>query len=477
MNPLHQYKPTMEKILRILIVEDQESDAEILKRIIAREGIKFVDKIIDTKAEFIDALSSFSPDLILSDYSLPQFNGMKALLLRQQMAPNVPFLLVTGSNNEEVAVECMKAGADDYIIKQNLIRLVPAIRAALQKKESIRLRRETEEALVILKKAVDNSGEIIFMTDKEGIFSFVNPAFTAVYGFTPEEVVGKLSPRILESGLMEANNYKLFWETLLGGKEVKGDLINKTKDGTMIYIESTSTPILDENKDIVGFLGIQSDITERIRATEEIRRERMMLRAIIDNIPDTVYVKDAQCRKIIANPADLEIIGCASEAEVIGKTDLDIFPGETGIHGHADDLKVLQTGEPVIYHEDDFIDRNGAHRWLLTSKIPLFNEQGVVAGLVGIGHDITARKHIEAEIRKKIEELAISNEELSRFNRLAIGREMRMIEIKKYCNLLAAKLGMALPYPLSFLQDNQKISDVDALPPDRDEGERKENKA
>ena len=84
----------------------------------------------------------------------------------------------------------------------------------------------------------------------------------------------------------------------------------------------------------------------------------------------------------------------------------------------------------------------------------MFDEQGMITGLVGIGHDITERKHAEDEIRQKVEELAKSNNELTRFNRLAIGREMRMIEIKKQCNYLAGQLGIEQPYPLAFLKDN-----------------------
>jgi len=130
--------------------------------------------------------------------------------------------------------------------------------------------KQKDEVLLKLKKAVDNSGEVIFITDKEGIFTFINPAFTSIYGFSADETVGKVTPRILKSGLMEVNDYKLFWETLLSGKEVRGELINKRKDGTSINIESTANPIFDEMKNIIGFLGIQRDITERKQAEQEL---------------------------------------------------------------------------------------------------------------------------------------------------------------------------------------------------------------
>ena len=456
----------MEKILHILIVEDLESDAEIAKRILTQDGIKFVDRIVDTKEDYIDALSTFSPDLILSDYSLPQFDGMKALLLRQELAPHIPFVLVTGSMNEEVAVECMKSGADDYVIKQNIIRLIPAIKGAMLKQETMRLRREAESALRESEKKFRNLythmdegvglHKLVFDADGRPVnyrIVDVNRQYEKILNIKAKDVLGKLATEIY------GNTVPPYFDEYL-------KVVNQEKSFTF---ETFYAPL---NKHFMisispwdkdGFATIFTDITDRIQATEEIKKERKMLRTFIDNIPDTVYVKDAECRKIISNPADLKIIGRATEADIIGTTDLEIFPGETGRRGYADDLSVLQTGQPVINREEDFVDGDGNHRWLLTSKIPLFDDAGKVTGLVGIGHDITVRKRVEEEIRQKVEELAISNEELSRFNRLAIGREMRMLEIKKYCNLLASQLGVQQPYPLAFLKANQRMSAGEAV--------------
>ena len=134
-------------ILKILLVEDLPSDIEFIKYEIKRSGIAFVTENTASSDDFLKLLSSFSPDIILSDYSMPRFTGMDALLLRNQFAPATPFILVTGSTNEEIAVECMKAGADDYLIKDNLTRLVPAIIAAIDRKKSQKAKKDAEEAL------------------------------------------------------------------------------------------------------------------------------------------------------------------------------------------------------------------------------------------------------------------------------------------------------------------------------------------
>jgi PAS domain S-box-containing protein len=137
----------MERPLRILLVEDGKIDAIHLRRTIEKNGIQFIDQLVMSKDAYIEALNNFDPDIILSDYSLPHFDGMKALKLRNELAPDIPFILVTGSANEEVAVECMKAGSDDYLIKGNITRLGHAILAAINKKATIRARATAEKAL------------------------------------------------------------------------------------------------------------------------------------------------------------------------------------------------------------------------------------------------------------------------------------------------------------------------------------------
>jgi len=140
---------------------------------------------------------------------------------------------------------------------------------------------------------------------------------------------------------------------------------------------------------------LRIELTERKKAEEAISQERILLRTLIDNLPDAIYVKDTEGRKLIANFADLQIMNRTSEAEIIGKTDLEIFDAETGAHGHAEDMSVLQTGQPLLEHEDCYIDVEGKQHWRLISKIPLCDEQKQIIGLVGYGHDFTERKKAE----------------------------------------------------------------------------------
>jgi two-component sensor histidine kinase/CheY-like chemotaxis protein len=132
---------------RILFAEDVSTDREMTERLLKDSGLQFESECVETEKDFRHALKAFNPTLILSDFRMPSFDGMTALKIALREKPEIPFIILTGSMNEDIAVECMKAGADDYIIKQNLKRLVPAIQSAFQKKASLKAEEEAREKI------------------------------------------------------------------------------------------------------------------------------------------------------------------------------------------------------------------------------------------------------------------------------------------------------------------------------------------
>jgi signal transduction histidine kinase/DNA-binding response OmpR family regulator len=147
----------MKSPLKVLILEDVLSDAELIKFEIARSNIQFSDLIVDEENDYIRAICTFQPDIILSDYILPSFTGMEALSYRNKCAPQIPFILVTGSLNEETAVEIMKQGADDYVIKEHLTRIGTAIKGACEKHEIIKQKLKVVEDLISSKEKAETS--------------------------------------------------------------------------------------------------------------------------------------------------------------------------------------------------------------------------------------------------------------------------------------------------------------------------------
>lgn len=152
-------------------------------------------------------------------------------------------------------------------------------------------RKKAENELAHLRKAVETSGEVIFLTDRDGIITYVNPEFTSVYGFARDEVVGKTTPRILKSGALTLKDYEIFWATILNREVVKGTWMNRCRDGKLISIEGSANPILDETGDIIGFLAIQRDITERVKMEEKIQQRNKELQTLYQVAATVNYSK------------------------------------------------------------------------------------------------------------------------------------------------------------------------------------------
>ena len=270
--------------------------------------------------------------------------------------------------------------------------------------QDITERKQAEEQLRQLSRAVDQSPVSIVITDSKGAITYVNPKFSQITGYSLEEAIGQ-NPRILKSDHTSPEEYAELWQTISAGQTWRGEFHNKKKNGELYWELASISPIMDEHGRVTYYLAVKEDITERKQVEEAIQRERSLLRTLIDNLPDVVYIKDVAGRKIVTNRVDVELVGAVSEADVLGKTDLELFPNEVGARGYADDQAVVQTGQPLFNREEDFVDANGMRRWLLTSKVPLFDEHGHSLGLLGIGHDITERKQAEKTLQRLYQEM------------------------------------------------------------------------
>src|ERR1044071_2286328 len=159
----------MEKLLRILLLEDSPSDAELIRLELERGGVAHVSKCVSTRDEFLAALSEFKPDLVLADYKLPEINGTEALSISHKQYPHLPFILVTGALGEELAVDTIKRGATDYILKDRLSRLAPAVQRAMQEAEQRAKRHRAEQELrqseQRFRQLTDSIREVFWMTD------------------------------------------------------------------------------------------------------------------------------------------------------------------------------------------------------------------------------------------------------------------------------------------------------------------------
>jgi PAS domain S-box-containing protein len=271
----------------------------------------------------------------------------------------------------------------------------------------------------LLRTLINNLPDYVYVKDAEGRFIMANVAVARQLGFSlPDEVIGKTDFDLFPHEL--ATRYRAEEEEMIhSGKGLhnhEGPSLDASKEVKNRWVSTTKVILRNAQGKVIGFIGLGRDITERKQAEDALARERSLLRTLIDNLPDCIYAKDAAGRKILANPADLKNFHCKTEAEAIGKTDFDLFPRDIAEKFWADDKKVIQ-GQPVINRAEYFLDENGGKSWLLTSKLPLHDQNGEIAGLIGIGRDITEQKEAEDALRESEAKLRQFTTQLERSNR------------------------------------------------------------
>jgi len=274
--------------------------------------------------------------------------------------------------------------------------------------EEINRQKQYFEALV------NSASDAIVSLDLNNKVVSVNRCFEKMFGYSLEEIKGKNIDHYIipDEDIDSAINITA---SVQKGSETHFERKRKRKDGSPIDVEISGAPIV-VNGEHIGALAIYRDITERKRFENALTVERNLMRTLIDNLPDSIYVKDTESRKTLSNRANYSDMGAKSESEVLGKTDFDFYPPDLAASFVADDKKVIQTGQPVINREEETTRSDGSIGWQLTSKIPLRDSNGNITGLVGIGHDITERKKAEEEREKIISEL---REALAKVNTLS----------------------------------------------------------
>ncbi|MDP1678333.1 MAG: PAS domain S-box protein [Bacteroidota bacterium] len=269
--------------------------------------------------------------------------------------------------------------------------------------ENITERKQTEDAFLKLSKAVNNSSEAIFLTDKTGIFTFINPGFTNLYGYAAVDVVGKVTPRILKSGLLEPQIYDGFWKTLLNGNEVKTELINKSKDGKLINIDGSASPMFDEAGSIIGFLGIQRDISERKKAEEVLRLSEQKFRTLADYTHDWEYLKNEHKQIVYISPS-CEIITGYTQNEFISDpllVEKIIHPDDAAsMAEHFRKVHLVEHKEQSSEAEFRIITKNGSIVNISHICRPIFDEHHNYIGRRVSNRDVTESKQAEIRLRE-----------------------------------------------------------------------------
>jgi two-component system, sensor histidine kinase and response regulator len=258
-------------------------------------------------------------------------------------------------------------------------------------------RKRAEEQLHKLSRAVEQTDEVIFTTDVEGVFTYVNPAFERLYGYTRSETMGA-TPRILKAGITTIEEYRQFWETIKAGKSVALVGINKTRDGLLINVDSRVNPLTDEHGNIVGFLAVQTDVTARMQAEQQ----NVLLAHALRGISETISITDLDGRITFTNQAFLDAYGFTLP-ELLGRS-IDIVRSHRNSAGllaeiHRHTRKGGWSGELIACRS------NGSDFPVHLSTSIVRNEAGLPVAIAGVGMDLTERKKAQEKLSRYNNEL------------------------------------------------------------------------
>jgi PAS domain S-box-containing protein len=466
--------------LRILLVEDSEDDLLLLQYEFKRAGYAPYIMRVETSADMEQALLKDRWDVIISDYIMPRFSGLQALEIVKESGLDIPFIIVSGKIGEDIAVEAMRAGAHDYIVKGNLGRLVPAVEREVREAETRRQRRTAEEALkeseAMLSALAKAAADAIVMLDDSGRITYWNPSAGRIFGYREDEVLGREMHRLL----IPEQFHQFFTEGLLkfiatGHEPAVGNTFEfraLRKDCSEFPVEVSLSTL--EIRDRRHSVGIIRDITERKRAEEELLRHRDHLGELVEERTAALQQTNEQLQQEIAERLIVEdalwkavsraeeekakseaIIAAMGDGVMIQDTDYKILY-QNRIHKEmigdhignycykayynndetCDDCPVKKAFEDLRIHKAEKVvtNANGIFHIEITAS-PLRDAEGKIIAGIEIVRDISARKNMEDELREHRDHLDLlvreRTVELRKVNKELRAEIMRRIQMEK----------------------------------------------
>ena len=277
----------LETDMRVLIVEDSKIEAKFTVNLLKKNGYSVVHERVETEEQMVAALEEHKWDIIISDYQMPDFDGMRALQVFQRYELDIPFILVSGKIGEETAVDLMKMGAHDYIMKGNTARLVPAIRSHLKdaanRRENLRLEKRLKESEAQYRGFFENAHIGIFRCSDHGVILDANQRLSSAFGYGSIKEFMKsvevLKPEIADESSRKAELVKLFE---LAQKDAQVEVQFHRQDGSVLEAKLNVWIIQEDSEKPVYLEGVIEDITEQKEMERKLREMEELHESLID---------------------------------------------------------------------------------------------------------------------------------------------------------------------------------------------------
>ncbi|MBI3982996.1 MAG: PAS domain S-box protein, partial [Gemmatimonadetes bacterium] len=389
--------------LRLLAVEDSEEDAELLVRELRRAGYEPRARRVDTPAAMSAALDEGPWDLVTADYRMPQFSGTAALSLLRERDTETPFIFVSGTIGEDIAVGAMRAGAQDYVLKGNLTRLAPAIERELREAGLRRERRRAEEALqqseARFRDLFDNAPIALYRTLPSGEIVDANAALVRLLGYPDREALVR---GLASEHYADAEDRRRWAARVQREGEVMGFEVRlRRADGREILVENSGRAVCDAEGRALYFEGCLVDITERRRAEQDLRATQARLAQVVAASTAVIYVLEVRGEEFISTWVSeniASILGWSPE-ETLG-------PSWWPDHIHPEDREEAIAKRAALFREGlvgseyRLRHKDGAYRWVLDEKRLVRDAAGEPREVIGAWVDVTDKKSLEAQLQQ-----------------------------------------------------------------------------
>jgi len=385
----------MEEEIKVLILEDVPLDAELIERELRKEGFDFTSHRVEREDEYRTEVEEWQPHIILADHSLPQFDGVSALHIAQEKSSHTPFIFVSGKIGEEFAVEMLKKGATDYVLKHNLSKLGYAVRRALSEAQEHLERKIAQEALLESEKKYralfEKTKNPILVFTEDGTFTDFNQA---ALDFLETEPIQLLKHEIHHFLAQESDPVDMKdWST---GRIVELPL---NINDELKILELTITPVELGESNII--FGTGRDLTKQKRMENALKVSEEKYRLLVENQTDMVVKFDPEGEVLFASPSYCEVLG-RTEESILGSNFLPLVHQEDQKKTHRA-LEKLHRPPYVVFLEHRLLTMNG-WRWIAWADKAIMDENDELEAFVGVGRDITERKLAEDRIMRSLKE-------------------------------------------------------------------------
>lgn len=401
-----------ERKKRVLMVEDNAMDSTLFTAMLRQGGVYDVTPS-GTLTEALALCRQWSYDAIISDLTLPDSQGLETFTRLAAMAHGAPVIVISGTDDEELALAAVREGAQDYLVKGRFdaAGLRRALNYAIEREHIEQVLAERERHYRHLLESITDYTYVVSLRDGEAVETVYSPACVNVTGYTAEEYAAdprlwlRMVHREDQPAVMEHARRAMSGET---PKPLEHRILHR--DGELRWLRNTVIPRRDVEGNLLAYDGLIRDITARKTAEEQVIKSEAFYHSLVESLPQHIIRKDVNERFTFANQKFCQLLGKPLD-QIIGRTDFDFYPSDLASKYQADDRYVIKTGrmfETVEVNQSP----GGEKRFVNVIKSPIHDSKGRIIGIQGIFWDITERIRAEEDLRRAHEDLRKSHAEL-----------------------------------------------------------------